>query len=273
MRLTSRDFIRTADFRKSRNPYPIHCTVFEFMPGCWFLPANARCPKHSSSNRQLAMPRPLVTANIWVLKVFGIIRIFGSTCKIVRTVARFDCRIRWRNVTRWNSFASFSPFNSIWMIKLGGNSCSPIRPIFVARPPPPWIHWQIQRLWTKRKKKYSSFSSTVTTDVISIFSNVDYDRSYSKRHWNTSIMGRSFGDNAQRWDLLLCDPFDKVSHLDFQKRYPSSRKTYFYKKTRVEKYAPYSMKDGIVLKVSEFADYDCEWLQSENSSTKCLLSI
>lgn len=45
---------------------------------------------------------------------------------------------------------------------------------------------------------------------------------------------------------------------DFQKRYPSSRKTYFYKKTRVEKYAPYSVKDGIVLKVSEFADYDCK---------------
>ncbi|CAF2532014.1 unnamed protein product [Rotaria sp. Silwood2] len=47
-----------------------------------------------------------------------------------------------------------------------------------------------------------------------------------------------------------------VTPKDFEKRYPSSRKTYFYKKTRVEKYAPYSMKDGIVLKVSEFADYD-----------------
>ncbi len=46
---------------------------------------------------------------------------------------------------------------------------------------------------------------------------------------------------------------------DFQKRYPNSRKTYFYKKTRVEKYAPYSVKDGIVLKVSEFADYDCKF--------------
>ncbi|CAF0982733.1 unnamed protein product [Adineta steineri] len=52
-----------------------------------------------------------------------------------------------------------------------------------------------------------------------------------------------------------------VRHLDltpaeFQNRYPHSRKTYFYKKTRVEKYAPYFMKDGIVLKISEFADYD-----------------
>lgn len=53
--------------------------------------------------------------------------------------------------------------------------------------------------------------------------------------------------------------FIQLNNLsDFQKRYPNSRKTYFYKKTRVEKYAPYSMKDGIVLKVSEFADYDCK---------------
>ena len=53
---------------------------------------------------------------------------------------------------------------------------------------------------------------------------------------------------------------------DFQKRYPNTRKTYFYKKTRVEKYAPYSMKDGIVLKVSEFADYDCKSLFCFSSS-------
>lgn len=61
-------------------------------------------------------------------------------------------------------------------------------------------------------------------------------------------------------------------NLDFQKRYPNSRKTYFYKKTRVEKYAPYSMKDGIVLKVSEFADYDCE-LELFHSSLLILFSI
>lgn len=53
------------------------------------------------------------------------------------------------------------------------------------------------------------------------------------------------------------------SYLDFQKRYPNFRKTYFYKKTRVEKYAPYSMKDGIVLKVAEFADYDCKFKFSQ----------
>ncbi|CAF4302049.1 unnamed protein product, partial [Rotaria magnacalcarata] len=40
-----------------------------------------------------------------------------------------------------------------------------------------------------------------------------------------------------------------ITAKDFEKRYPNSRKTYFYKKTRVEKYAPYNMKDGIVLKV------------------------
>ncbi len=59
--------------------------------------------------------------------------------------------------------------------------------------------------------------------------------------------------------------------LDFQKRYPNSRKTYFYKKTRVEKYAPYSMKDGIVLKVSEFADYDCKF-KSNLYNTNILFS-
>lgn len=47
--------------------------------------------------------------------------------------------------------------------------------------------------------------------------------------------------------------------VEFQERYPHCRKTYFYKKTRVEKYAPYHMKDGIVLKISEFADYDCKF--------------
>jgi hypothetical protein len=52
--------------------------------------------------------------------------------------------------------------------------------------------------------------------------------------------------------------------VDFQKRHPNFRKTFFYKKTRVEKYAPYSMKDGIILKVSEFADYDCKFHFDQN---------
>ena len=61
-------------------------------------------------------------------------------------------------------------------------------------------------------------------------------------------------DHFESFNSLL-----SISLLDFQKRHPNSRKTFFYKKTRVEKYAPYSMKDGIVLKVSEFADYDCKF--------------
>ncbi|CAF1062156.1 unnamed protein product [Adineta ricciae] len=64
---------------------------------------------------------------------------------------------------------------------------------------------------------------------------------------------------ATQKDIEL--PPSWVDHLvltkkEFQERYPHCRKTYFYKKTRVEKYAPYHMKDGIILKVSEFADYD-----------------
>ncbi len=49
-----------------------------------------------------------------------------------------------------------------------------------------------------------------------------------------------------------------LNFSDFQKRYPNSYKKLYFKKTCIEKYAPYSMKDGIILKISEFADYNCK---------------
>ncbi|CAF1459778.1 unnamed protein product [Adineta ricciae] len=55
--------------------------------------------------------------------------------------------------------------------------------------------------------------------------------------------------------LSWVDPLD-ITSKNFQKRYPNARKTCYFKKTCVQKYAPYSMKDGIVLKVLEFDDYD-----------------
>ncbi|CAF1491863.1 unnamed protein product [Adineta ricciae] len=55
--------------------------------------------------------------------------------------------------------------------------------------------------------------------------------------------------------LSWVDPLD-ITSKHFQKRYPNARKTCYFKKTCVQKYAPYSMRDGIVLKVLEFDDYD-----------------
>lgn len=75
-------------------------------------------------------------------------------------------------------------------------------------------------------------------------------------------MGFSSSNNSQRYNVfyILKLSLKNIGFSDFEKRYPNSRKTCFYKKTRVEKYAPYSMKDGIVLKVAEFADYDCKFI-------------
>ena len=85
-----------------------------------------------------------------------------------------------------------------------------------------------------------------------------------KRYWATSIMGSSIWTSHQKVpshiNLSIHAPTTSFVHLQiFKNVILMLEKTYFYKKTRVEKYAPYSTKDGIVLKVSEFADYDCKW--------------
>lgn len=43
---------------------------------------------------------------------------------------------------------------------------------------------------------------------------------------------------------------------DFEKRYPNGSKTIFYKKAKVELYAPYIRMDGLVQRVTIYEDYE-----------------
>ncbi|UJR09242.1 hypothetical protein I4U23_013488 [Adineta vaga] len=95
---------------------------------------------------------------------------------------------------------------------------------------------------------YNHYSDQVKSEI--------YERYY------TSAVPNIITKNTSSKDIDL--PPSWVHPLDitpksfnyFQKRFPNAHKTYYFKKTCVQKYAPYSMKDGIVLKVSEFNDYD-----------------
>ena len=44
--------------------------------------------------------------------------------------------------------------------------------------------------------------------------------------------------------------------VDYERRYPDGRKTIFYKKTKVELFAPYLREDGLVEAVTKFEDYE-----------------
>lgn len=44
--------------------------------------------------------------------------------------------------------------------------------------------------------------------------------------------------------------------LEFEKRFPNGTKTTFYKKTKVERYAPYLQSNGLVQKITIYDDYD-----------------
>ncbi len=48
----------------------------------------------------------------------------------------------------------------------------------------------------------------------------------------------------------------EITPREFEKRCPQGKKVIFYKKCKVEKFAPYLLKDNMVLKVSEYADYE-----------------
>lgn len=71
-------------------------------------------------------------------------------------------------------------------------------------------------------------------------------------------MGRPVGHLSSKSAAQKHLP-SRTVRLDFHKRYPNAHKRYFFRKTCVDKYAPYSMKDGIVLRVSEYDDYGCEY--------------
>ncbi|XP_066590690.1 dynein regulatory complex subunit 7 [Prorops nasuta] len=48
----------------------------------------------------------------------------------------------------------------------------------------------------------------------------------------------------------------RISELDYQKRYPNGNKTIFYKRTKVELYAPYVQEDGLVQRITIYEDLD-----------------
>ncbi|XP_046401931.1 dynein regulatory complex subunit 7 [Ischnura elegans] len=54
-----------------------------------------------------------------------------------------------------------------------------------------------------------------------------------------------------------------INHLDYEKRYPGGTKTIFYKKAKMESFAPYHQSDGVVTRITTYEDYDwteCEWI-------------
>ncbi|KMQ90893.1 coiled-coil domain-containing protein lobo-like protein [Lasius niger] len=48
----------------------------------------------------------------------------------------------------------------------------------------------------------------------------------------------------------------QIHSLDFERRYPQGSKTIFYKKIKVELYAPYFQMDGLIQRVTIYADYE-----------------
>lgn len=51
-----------------------------------------------------------------------------------------------------------------------------------------------------------------------------------------------------------------ITPKEFEKRCPEGKKVIFYKKCKVEKFAPYLLKDNLVLKISEYSDYESRLL-------------
>ncbi|XP_043511887.1 dynein regulatory complex subunit 7 [Frieseomelitta varia] len=47
-----------------------------------------------------------------------------------------------------------------------------------------------------------------------------------------------------------------ISEAEFEKRFPNGTKTTFYKRTKVERYAPYLQPNGLVQKITIYDDYD-----------------
>ncbi|KAM0725854.1 Dynein regulatory complex subunit 7 [Formica fusca] len=48
----------------------------------------------------------------------------------------------------------------------------------------------------------------------------------------------------------------QIHSLDFERRYPQGSKTIFYKKAKVELYAPYFQMDGLIQRVTVYKDYE-----------------
>ena len=69
--------------------------------------------------------------------------------------------------------------------------------------------------------------------------------------------------------FLLIEPFGSITLFDvslyfhltkeFQTRCPYGKKTKLYKKAKIEKFAEYLLKDGLVSSLSSYSDYECEY--------------
>ena len=46
---------------------------------------------------------------------------------------------------------------------------------------------------------------------------------------------------------------------EFQTRCPFGKKTKLYKKAKIEKFAEYLLKDGLVSSLTSYNDYECEY--------------
>ncbi|CAK9808607.1 Dynein regulatory complex subunit 7 [Anthophora plagiata] len=69
-------------------------------------------------------------------------------------------------------------------------------------------------------------------------------------------------DIAVQQEKHLDMPFSYVKEIDisvqeFERRYPNGTKTIFYKKAKVELYAPYLQIDGMLQRVTVYDDYEC----------------
>jgi hypothetical protein len=63
----------------------------------------------------------------------------------------------------------------------------------------------------------------------------------------------------------------------YENRFPNGSKAVLYKKTKLEKFAPYVQEDGLVTRITTYADYD--WTIPEliyeyyNNRVDCLLEV
>jgi hypothetical protein len=89
--------------------------------------------------------------------------------------------------------------------------------------------------------------------------------------------------DSQEHDEDLEDPKDVEKHLDlppswvkpiqitpkdFERRCPEGKKIILYKKAKVEKFAPYLLNDNMVLKLTEYHDYESKIEKSHSKNYK-----
>ena len=65
---------------------------------------------------------------------------------------------------------------------------------------------------------------------------------------------------ATFWFNEIFIHFFLILYSDFQMRCPQGKKTKYYKRAKLEKFAHYLMKDGLVSKLSVYMDKECKLL-------------